>query len=126
MVTDNILFCPVCYFPTADLFPKRTHDGRDIIDVEFEDISSESDLEEPAPIPEFHVGDRVIVSATATGTGEDIPGSVSMVETFLGEPIVTVDYDYPSSDGIRGKSFVNLRLITKKIKPQETAKEVKV
>lgn len=113
MNTANLFFCPACYFPTAGPFPKRTRDGRDIIDVEFEEISSESDFEEPAPIPEFHVGDREIVSATATGTRQDVPGTVVKVDSCLGEPIVSVDYDYPSRDGIRGKSFVNLGVISK-------------
>lgn len=112
MVSDNILFCPVCYFPTADLFPKRTHDGRDIIDVEFEDISSESDLEEPAPIPEFHVGDRVIVSATATGTGEDIPGFITHIEECLDHPIISVRFDRATQDRL-GITVANPGVLTK-------------
>lgn len=62
---------------------------------------------------EFNVGDRVIVSATATGTGENIPGYVDRIEVFAGQTFVSVTYYRPSSVGDRGITLVNLGLITK-------------
>lgn len=61
----------------------------------------------------FNIGDKVIVSATATGTGEDMPGVVESVETVLGWPIVSVVYLQPSAIGTREITISNLGLITK-------------
>lgn len=112
MYTANLFFCPACYFPTADPFPKRTRDGRDIIDVEFEDISPYETIDEPSPIPEFYAGDRVIVSATATGTGEDIPGFITHIEECLGHPIISVRFDR-ATQGRMGITVANPGVLTK-------------
>lgn len=45
---------------------------------------------------DFGVGDRVMVSSTATGLREDVPGEVTHVEFCLGHPIITVKYLRPT------------------------------
>lgn len=62
---------------------------------------------------DFKVGDRVIVSATATGTGEDMPGWITDIEYFAGCTIISINYDRPTLIGDRGKCLINLGLITK-------------
>lgn len=63
--------------------------------------------------PDFNIGDRVIVSATATGTGENIVGYVDGVEEFAGRTFVSVTFLRPSAIGNRGITLTNLGLITK-------------
>lgn len=62
---------------------------------------------------EFKPGDRVIVSATATGTGENLVGYVDGIEKFAGHTFVSVTYSRPSAIGRRGITLTNLGLITK-------------
>lgn len=52
------------------------------------------------------VGDRVIVSAEATGLGKEVKGIVEKIETFLGSVLVTVNYISPSEDIGYGGTFV--------------------
>ena len=91
--------------PTGPRYPCCWHSGmlRLITLNELESMNNES----------FNIGDKVIVSATATGTGEDMPGVVESVETVLGWPIVSVVYLQPSAIGTRGITLSNLDLITK-------------
>lgn len=44
---------------------------------------------------DFKVGDRVFVSATATGINLDIPGTITDIEECLGHPIISIRYDRP-------------------------------
>lgn len=44
---------------------------------------------------DFKVGDRVFVSATATGIGIDIPGAITHIEDCLGQPIISIRFDRP-------------------------------
>lgn len=90
---------------TGPRYPCCWHSGmlRLITLNELESMNNES----------FNIGDKVIVSATATGTGEDMPGVVESVETVLGWPIVSVVYLQPSAIGTRGITLSNLGLITK-------------
>ncbi len=62
---------------------------------------------------EFKVGDRVIVSATATDAGEDMPGWITDIEYFAGRTFISITYDCPTPGGNRGKCLINLGLITK-------------
>lgn len=62
---------------------------------------------------DLKVGDRVLVSATATGTGEDMPGWITVIEYFMGHTYVSVSYDRPTAVGDRGTCLINLELITK-------------
>ena len=62
---------------------------------------------------EFHVGDRVIVSADVTGTGENMPGLITHVEVFMHYPVISISYDRPTLIGSRGTCVTNLGLITK-------------
>lgn len=67
---------------------------------------------------DFNVGDRVIVSATATGLGENIPGTITDIEYFAGETFISITYEYISSDGRLGICTNNLGLITKQNKDE--------
>lgn len=67
---------------------------------------------------DFNVGDRVIVSATATGLGENIPGTITDIEYFAGETFISITYEYISSDGRLGICINNLGLITKQNKDE--------
>ena len=51
---------------------------------------------------EFKVGDRVYVTATATGLGVDIPGVISGIEVFCDRTFISILYDrlQPSGRGI--------------------------
>lgn len=62
---------------------------------------------------EFQVGDRVIVSADVTGTGENMPGLITHVEMFMHHPVISISYDRPTLVGDRGTCVTNLGLITK-------------
>lgn len=61
---------------------------------------------------EFKPGDRVIVSATQTGFGEDVHGVVYDVEVFARNTFVTVVFDKPLPDGSACSVISNLGLIT--------------
>ena len=52
------------------------------------------------------VYDRVIVPPEATGLGYDIEAVVEKVETFMGQTLVTVNYDRPTPDGRGGGCYV--------------------
>lgn len=67
---------------------------------------------------DFNVGDCVIVSATATGLGENIPGTITDIEYFAGETFISITYEYISSDGRSGICINNLGLITKQNKDE--------
>lgn len=62
---------------------------------------------------DFKVGDRVLVSALVTGTGEEMPGWISDIEFFAGRTFISVNYDRPTSIGDRGTCVVNPGLISK-------------
>lgn len=57
--------------------------------------------------------DRVVVSATATGTGNDMEGTVEDVQQFLGKTLVSVKYDTPDVCGRKGIVLSNLNLMHK-------------
>ena len=50
----------------------------------------------------FKIGDRVIVTATLTGLGEDMPGTVTDTEMWQGMQLVTITYDRTLPDGRNG------------------------
>lgn len=81
---------------------------REIIDVECEEISSSYD--NPT---EFKVGDRVIVSAYVTGTGENMPGWIDSIERFCGQTLIIVSYERPTAVGEIGAMVRNPYLISK-------------
>lgn len=81
---------------------------QEIIDVEYEEISSSYD--NPT---EFNVGDRVIVSAYVTGTGENMPGWIDSIETFCDQIFISVSYERPTAIGRIGDIIRNPHLITK-------------
>ena len=62
---------------------------------------------------DFKLHDRVQVSATATGTGESPSGTIVHIEQCLGWPVISIDYDTPTSDGRTGITLINPGLITK-------------
>lgn len=62
---------------------------------------------------DFKVGDRVVVSATVTGTGEDMHGWITDIEFFAGHTYISITYDWPTAIGDRGTCVVNPGLITK-------------
>lgn len=51
---------------------------------------------------DFKVGDKVSVSATATGLGIDQIGYVSKVKPILGRTLISIDYIKPDSNGGMG------------------------
>lgn len=61
----------------------------------------------------FKLYDRVIVSADATGTKETPTGNIDHIEIFMDQPVVSITYDRPTSDGRRGITLTNLGMITK-------------
>lgn len=67
---------------------------------------------------DFNVGDRVIVSATATGLGENITGSITDIEYFAGETFISITYECITDDGRLGICINNLGLITKQNKDE--------
>lgn len=62
---------------------------------------------------DFKVGDRVLVSALVTGTGEEMPGWISDIEYFAGRTYISITYDRPTYIGNRGTCVDNPGLITK-------------
>lgn len=62
---------------------------------------------------DYKVNDRVLVSATATGTREIPTGWIDKIEYCLGWPVVSVTYDAATSDGKTGITLTNIGLITK-------------
>lgn len=62
---------------------------------------------------DFKVGDRVIVPAIVTGTGEDIPGYIDNIELFCGRNLISISYIRPSIVGDLGTTISNPTLITK-------------
>ena len=62
---------------------------------------------------QFNVGDNVVVSATATGLGEDSPGWIDYIETFMGCTIISVRYLNPDMYGRWGITLRNPGLLTK-------------
>jgi hypothetical protein len=62
---------------------------------------------------QFKIGQRVIVSALLTGTGERPHGTVTDVYEFARETFVEVHYDAPTIDGRLGCTVTNLGLIEK-------------
>ncbi len=70
----------------------------------------------------FKVNDPVIVSATATGTGENILGWIDNIEQFMGRTIVSITYSHQSAIGDRGITVSNLGLITKAPSNYKTGK----
>ncbi len=62
---------------------------------------------------EFHVGDRVMVLADVTGTGENMPGLITHVEVFMHHPVISISFDRPTLIGSRGTCVTNLGLIAK-------------
>lgn len=69
---------------------------------------------------EFHIGDRVIVSAAVTGTGENMPGWITSIEKVCGQTLVPISYERPSSIGDLGACVSNLGLITRVEMKEET------
>lgn len=62
---------------------------------------------------DYKVGERVVVSATVTGTGEEKPGWISDIEYYAGNTYISITYDRPTAIGDRGTCVVNLGLIKK-------------
>lgn len=62
---------------------------------------------------DFKVGDRVLVSALVTGTGEEMPGWISDIEFFAGHTLISINYDRPTAIGDFGTCVVNPGLIKK-------------
>lgn len=60
----------------------------------------------------FNVGDKVMVSATATGFGRDIPGVIDEIEEFMGYLYISISFLQPCS-WRRGITINNPGLITK-------------
>ncbi len=64
--------------------------------------------------PIFNIGDRVVVSATLTGWGEDLTGTVTDTEMWQGLQLLTVTYDKTLPDGRNGivvYSYQQIKLI---------------
>lgn len=59
------------------------------------------------------IGERVIVSAAATGDGEQHRGWIADVYEFLRETFVEVRFDSPAADGRPGCVVSNLGMIRK-------------
>lgn len=62
---------------------------------------------------DYKVGERVVVSATVTGTGEDMPGWITDIEFYAGHTYISITYERPTAIGDRGTCVVNLDLIKK-------------
>lgn len=61
----------------------------------------------------MEIGQRVVVSALLTGTGERPHGTVTDVYEFGHETFVEVKYDRPTEDGRMGCVVTNIGLLTK-------------
>lgn len=61
----------------------------------------------------FKKSDRVRVSASATGLGKAVYGTVTAATTFMGEDYVDVRLDMPLPNGREGIVISNLRMIEK-------------
>lgn len=64
---------------------------------------------------DFKVGDRVVVSASITRTGKNMPGRIDSVDRLYGDgPVfVSIRYDHPTIVSGPGVCLSNLSLIFK-------------